>query len=207
MRRRGVNLIPYDVRLAQTQRRHLERWIYCVVPASIILVAALVLDARATGDLDSLHAQHAQLATTLTQARVNLASVTAEAERTFLHLERANALRAKRSWSGMLALLAHAMPQDCWLSTIATDPPSPTQSTSRRGQPRRSAGEADRTGLSIEAPRKMRIAGFSLNATGPLTFVTRLKETQIFRDVLLERSVFDTGDDEPRFRFDIVCEW
>ena len=69
MRRCGVNLIPYDVRLAQAQRRHLERWIYCVVPASIILVAALVLDARATGDFDTLHAQHAQLSATLTQAR------------------------------------------------------------------------------------------------------------------------------------------
>ncbi len=207
MMRRGVNLIPYDVRLAQTQRRHLRRWIYCVVPAGVIFVAALVLDARATGDFDTLHVQRAQLTAALTQARANLKSVTAEADRTFLQLERANALRAKRSWSGMLALLAHTMPQDCWLSTIATDPPAPAQYTLRRGQPRRSAGEADRTGLSIQAPRKMRIAGFALNATGPLTFVTRLKETQIFRDVFLERSVDDAEGDEPRFRFDIVCEW
>ena len=67
--------------------------------------------------------------------------------------------------------------------------------------------EAERAGLTIDAPRRLRLAGFALNATDPLVFVTRLKDADIFRDVFLERSADDSRDDVPRYRFDVVCEW
>ena len=61
--------------------------------------------------------------------------------------------------------------------------------------------------VTIEAPRKLRIAGYAPVAAHPYDIVSSLKETDVFASVALERSEREPVLDGSYFRFELVCEW
>jgi len=207
-----LNLLPESVQAAQAQRRHVKRW-------ALILTAAAVAGTVPAGahwmqhlQIEELGAQSEKLQSDLAAARVELRTATAEANDAFLRLERAKALRSKRAWSGMLALIGSCLPKQCWLTSIATDPevppagpvvrsPLPPAATPGAAAPEKPAV------VTIEAPRKLRISGEALDSADPLSFVAKLKESQVFRDVILERSLREGPEQESQFRFELICEW
>jgi len=207
-----LNLLPESVQAAQAQRRHVKRW-------ALILAAAAVAGTIPAGahwmqhvQIEELGAQSEKLQSDLAAARVELRTATAEANDAFLRLERAKALRSKRAWSGMLALIGSCLPKQCWLTSIATDPevppagpvvrsPLPPAATPGAAAPEKPAV------VTIEAPRKLRITGEALDSADPLSFVAKLKESQVFRDVILERSLRERPEQESQFRFELICEW
>jgi len=207
-----LNLLPESVQAAQARRRHVKRW-------ALILAAATVAGTVPAGahwmqhlQIEELGAQSEKLQSDLAAARVELRTATAEANDAFLRLERAKALRSKRAWSGMLALIGSCLPKQCWLTSIATDPevppagpvvrsPLPPAATPGAAAPEKPAV------VTIEAPRKLRISGEALDSADPLSFVAKLKESQVFRDVILERSLREGPEQESQFRFELICEW
>ena len=212
-----VNLIPQSVQAAQARRRHIKRWAACLAVTAVVAVVPVAAHWLQHVRVDELRAQSDKLQIDLAAARTELKTATAAANDAFLRIERAKALRSKRAWSDMLALIGSCLPKDCWLTSIATDPDVPSAAPLARKAPPPSATPGTPTPekptvVIIDAPRKLRMTGEATDASQPLSFVTRLKESQVFREVTLERSLREksnpgAGVDESNFRFELICEW
>ncbi len=223
-----VNLIPEGVQAAQARGRHIGRWAVCFAVTSAVAVVPLGAHWMQHVRIDELRAQSDKLQIDLAAARTELKTATAAANDAFLRIERAKALRTKRAWSNMLALIGSCLPKDCWLTSIATDPDVPSvgpplrkaapstdpasSAASKEGQRGSTLGPEKPAVVTIDAPRKLRMFGEATDATQPLSFVTRLKESQVFREVTLERSLREKsnpgdGADESNYRFELICEW
>jgi hypothetical protein len=221
----SVNLIPESVLVAQTQRRHAKSWTLLVLAAAGLTAVPLMLDWSRRTHAAELRDESDRLRQELGSTRLQLRTTSAEATTVFLEVERANALRSKRAWSGMFALIASCMPADCWLASVATDPDAPAGGAPPRPvvavipNPGINAGAPKEGGkreiVAIEAPRRLRMIGYAENDTQPLAFVTNLKESHVFRSVLLERAVrtpdVAAGPSGPSggtvYQFEVVCEW
>lgn len=210
---RRANLIPVPLQIERSRKRRTRRWSVVVgmaVAGATVPMAAQWLQVRR---LDELRATHDQIQSDLAASRTELKSLSTEANELFLRLERAKALRAKRNWSGMFALLGKALPDGCWLNSMATDPdvPPPQQAVAKvlpPSVPAPSTPNAEKPApVFIEAPRRLRIVGKSVEASGPLAFILQLKDAGVFRDVVLEHSQRETSDTQTTFRFEVVCTW
>jgi len=209
----GVNLIPQTVQTAQARRRRLKRWGVSVVASLALLAAPIVTDWVRRAAADDLRRQNDAARTRATALRAELRTLTSEAEQARVHLERATALRSKRAWSSIFSMIADRMPAGCWLTSVATDPSTPTASAAPHtvSALRLSGVPAIRPGAEttvvIDAPRRLMISGFATEVVEPHQFVTSLKETGIFSSVVLERTNREPVLDGWYFRFQLVCEW
>lgn len=209
-----INLIPLTVQIARARQRRFRRWAILVgATAAASLIPAMAQWTRER-KLDDLRAARQTAEHEMNSARAELKALTTQSHELLLRLERANALRSKRNWSGMFSLLASALPAECWLTSLATDPdiPPPIQviakpATAAGGAPGKAPSANPPGPVSIDAPRRLRIAGNSRSASDPLAFVLKLKESGVFRDVVLERTQRVNADPTSPFRFEMVCEW
>lgn len=217
-----TNLIPVPLRIARSRRRRIKAWSVTVMAALFLLCIPVVFDHYLRVEASRLGTQNEELGGVLTGLRQQLATLTAEADRSLLQLERAKALRSKRAWSAMFATIARSMPDGCWLTSIATDPSSPPGGAGLRprvtatGKTNRQAGltGSDESVTKIEGPQRLKIVGYASDASEPYQFVTNLKNTNVFRDVVLETSRRERVQDQQAglasawyFRFDLACEW
>ncbi len=223
-----LNLIPESVQASQDRLRHFKRWTICLIGTTAVAIVPVGAHWVQHVRIDELHNQSDKLQTDLAATRAELKTATAAANDSFLRIERAKALRSKRAWSDMMALIGSCLPKDCWLTSIAPDPDVPSAAPLARKAPpandpaASSLGKAGQRGSTpppeklavviIDAPRKLRMTGEATDATQPLYFVTRLKESQVFREVTLERSLREKSNpgaeaDESVFRFELICEW
>ncbi len=214
----SINLIPVEIRQAAARRSRLARWI---VATSIAGVLALIpyswnLSKQAQAAQAQQEIQHLEQEATGLRSQLRLA--TSKSQDLLSELERSRALRAKRAWSGMFALIARSLPADCWLLSVATDPETPSAAVIRPPIAPVASGAATAAGnpqqketVTIEAPRKLRLIGYSTNDSQPLSFVSNLMESRTFSRVGLEKTLRapagQTAGDETLYQFEIVCEW
>lgn len=204
----SVNLIPEAVRLAQARRHRLTRWGISIVVAVVVLAAPLCIDWFRRAQAVALRTQHDQLQIQLATIRTELRALTTQANQASVQLERADALRSKRAWSAMFAMIGRCMPAGCWLTSIATDPATPARGGDRHvALRRRDSTQDEPSTVVIEAPRALRIAGYATNVAEPHEFVTNLKEAGVFTGVVLEHSRREPALDGSYFRFELACEW
>ena len=164
-----------------------------------------------------LRIENARLRQELESTRERLRTTSAEATRVFLEVERANALRSKRAWSAMFALIVSCLPSDCWLASLATDPDSPPGGapSPRLATAGPKTGGGERETITIEAPRKLRMIGYAESDRQALAFVSNLKESRVFPKVTLDRTIRapDVTQDQSGatgadvYQFEVVCEW
>ncbi len=210
---RRVNLIPVPLQIERSRKRRMRQWSIVVGIALVGAAVPVTLQWLRLRRVEELRATHNKIQSDLAASRTELKSLSTEANELFLRLERAKALRSKRNWSGMFALLGKALPEGCWLSSLATDPdnPPPQQAVAKVLPPNAAVPATPTTGkptpVFIEAPRRLRIVGQSMEASGPLAFVLQLKDAGVFRDVVLERSQREISDAQTTFRFEVVCTW
>ena len=203
-----INLIPMPLRITRGRRRRLKAWGLSVMAALLLLFLPVVFDQYLRVEASRLAAQNNELEGTLTGLRQQLATLTTEADRSLIQLQRAQALRSKRAWSAMFTIIGENMPEGCWLISIATDPSSPSGGVGQRSRSTaRGKTQSDGPVTKIEAPQRLKIVGYASNASEPHQFVTRLKTAGIFRNVSLEASRRERVQDAWVFRFDLVCEW
>lgn len=206
----GINLIPRNQTIARMKQRRIRRWSIACAAALFVVAMPVGLEWYRKVRANELEARFGELHGERETLRAELAEIGAASREIYLQIERAKALRSKRSWSGMLQLLEMTMPEGCWLIDLATDPASPSGQPSRRSNPVVSAGaiaEKDNATIVIEAPRAVRLAGFATEVTDPLAFVSNLKDTGVFVHVDLERLVRELVGKRYYFRFEIVCTW
>jgi len=213
-----INLIPEETQRAQARRRRLARWAVSIAVAALACAIPLIAHWTQHSRVDELRRLSDHLQADLLAARAELKNISAQAQELVLRSERAKALREKRSWSSVLALIASCLPSECWLTSLATDPPvpgaaplsarKPAPPGASRAAPVRPVGQAEKPALTtIDAPRKLRIVGNASESTQPLAFVARLKESHAFREVLLERTNRQGDDPAAAFKFEVLCEW
>jgi Tfp pilus assembly protein PilN len=202
-----LNLLPREVCAAQARARHVRTWITCGAPVLLVLLGLLALDGVRGVQAADLRDQVAGLTRTLSARRAEVKNLTESLAEATLHLKRSDALRAKRNWSDVLVFIGRHMPKECWLESVATDPDSPSPGTPV-APAKAAAGKTNApTTVTIDAPRKLRIGGHSLDSAAPLTFVANLKESGVFAKVALEHSVLEPDARLPRFRFEVLVEW
>ena len=191
-----------------TRQRRGRAWAVSVVASVSLVLAAFAVDWARTARASDLCAEKELLLVELTAVRTDLKEVTAEANRVLLHIARAKALRGKRAWSGLVALIGECMPQGCWLSSIATDPDRPAAGSTRPTASSKIAGKKKPQGpVTIDAPRMLKIAGFAPDSAQPLEFVTDLKRSEAFTTVSLQSSQRVPVLDGSYYRFELVCTW
>lgn len=203
-----INFIPKPLRFARSRRRRIRGWTIWIIGAALFLCVPFVFDQYLQTEVARLRRQDAQFQEQVTDQRVRVAAVTIQADQTLLRLNRAQALRSKRAWSALYGLIAERIPDGCWLTSIATDPASPTGGGVR---PARSSSRGAKKPVgsapAIDAPRRLKIAGFASNPSEPHQFVTNLKMNDVFRNVSLETSRSEQALDGWYFRFELLCEW
>jgi hypothetical protein len=203
----GVNLVPVTVRYAQLRRRRTKRWGGLVCLAVLVVVVLLGYEWLQGVKAAELRAQNDRLQLERENLRAELTAATEQANDLLLRIERARALKAKRAWSRMFALIGTCMPSGTWLTSVATDPARPVPGNPRQAKDIGAEEEGGQGVVTIDAPRRLRISGYAPAAGQPHEFVTRLKTTQVFSSVVLERSQREPVYDDSYFRFDLICEW
>ena len=202
----GVNLIPPAILEAHRRARRIRLWIVAV---------ALTAGAAALPVLWQVR-QHARVAelTTLKQARAaETASVRAELSAAAQALadlndriERADALRTKRSWAGLLSLLAQCLPEEVWLTSVATDAPPPA-AAGRRTSPTPSGKQDQPKVVVLDGAERATLAGYAVGHEQLYDFMARLKAAQAFDRIDLVKADKEEVLWSRAVRFELVCTW
>ena len=210
-----INLMPTPMILAQSRRRHLRRWGISIGTAAIALLLAIGNAWLQRKETDRLRSEEALILAALDEQRVLLRAVTAESNQVQAHVQRADALRAKRAWSRLLGVIGTALPGTSWLTNLSTDPARPAGIAARTMSPPTATGAnapaANGAGAApvvmIDAPRKLRLVGYAIDAAEPYQFVSNLKAAGVFSDVALIGAQREPVLDGSYFRFEVVCGW
>lgn len=203
-----VNLIPEAMRMSLRRRQHIQRWSLAVAVILGMLAFALGADWLNRTEAGELQAKSKEMTLRIDALRTHLSEVTALADQASLQLRRAEALRAKRPWSGMLELVDSSMPESCWLISLSTDPAQPSATSNGRNSARAARNKVKEIEpVSIETPRKLKLVGFASEPAQPYEFVIRLQKTGAFETVHLVRARRQPLLGGDYFQFEIVCEW
>lgn len=207
-----INLIPAEIRRAAVRRVRLVRWSAVTVLAGVLAAIPFSLSLSRKAQAMELRAEVDRLDQEAAGVRSQLRSATTRAQELLSELERSRALRGKRAWSSMFALIANCLPADCWLHSVATDPEAPGAVVSRPvGAPLAHGALASAETVTIEAPQKLRLIGFSTHDAQPLVFVSNLVDSRAFAHVALQKALRAPGgneaNEESLYQFEIVCEW
>ena len=203
----SVNLLPRQLVVAQTLRRRRRRWFAVCVLAAIVLAIPVGVESYRMARAEELRLEGARLHKDREAVETELTRIVTASHEAFLQLERAKALREKRSWSAVLTLLADTLPRGCWLTELATDPPAPTGTQARRSTDTPIADDNARVTIVMEAPRTLRIHGYATDAAQPLAFVRDLKASNAFAQVVLRSTQREPAANGYYFRFELQCDW
>lgn len=208
-----INLIPEEIVQAAARRNRLLRWTVIVALAGVLSAIPYSITLSRNASLATMREEIDRIDQETSAARAQLRQASTRARDLLAELERSKALRSKRAWSSIFALIATSLPADCWLHSVATDPETPGANPSRPNPAASAAGAvapAQQT-VTIEAPQKLRLVGYSTSDSQPLEFVANLTESKAFARVALQKALRAPAGSEKGatslFQFEIVCEW
>lgn len=206
-----LNLVPESIQIATARRRRLGAWAVAGFCGAAAVAGPLAIDWFQRTEIRRLQARSTRLGADVERTRGELRSATEEVSRLRLQLQRADVVRNKRPWSGMLGLLNGTLPAGCWLTTLGTDPAVGPSAVQVVAAPAQSAGvrlpEA-KPGIAVmDAPRKLKLSGYAADASLPHAFVRNLKDASLFAQVNLQKTVREAVGDGLYYRFDVECEW
>jgi len=199
------NLVPESIRLRQRRRARIRMWGMVLTAATAALAIPVGWDWSRQAKAERLLEQSVKLNRTRSLMRVEWDSIKTEVQATQAQIERADALRSKRAWSAMLALIAREVPPNVWLTSVATDPAQPPKHAVRPAST--ATAEQIAASITIDGPGTINIQGFAPHAEDPIILVSNLKSSGAFHTVVLRRSSLEPVNDGFYFRFDVVCEW
>ncbi len=208
----GVNLIPEPVLQLRLRKRRL--WLWALIVTVVCLVGAFPVGVEVSRQrrLRLLRAERSDIRGSVKTTLAELNSARAEIRTLEAQAARADALRAKRSWSGLMKTLARALPEKMWLVSVATEPTAPRPGD-RDLRPKPSSKPADpnapkkNTVVTLEAPRALALDGFALEYRDLYDFMSRLKTASVFTEVVLTRASDAPVFDASAVRFRILCRW
>lgn len=210
----GVNLIPSAVLRARQRSRRIRRWIVAAVVAAALSAMPVLAELRQ-------HARHAELlqrkeadTAKLADARANLQTVGTSLRQLRDSIERANMLRTRRCWAGLLTRIVQCMPEEVWLTSLATEVPKDSGASLRRQigkkQPAAAANAQEiepRNVVTLAGARSLTLEGFAVDHEQLYEFMTRLKQSDTFPRVELVKAGKEPVLRSQGVRFELTCTW
>jgi hypothetical protein len=203
----NLNLIPERIHHGYRRRVRIRTWGLVFLAATVVLSIPIGWDWSREAKAARLRGRLAKLTASRTVMQAEWEQTKRELQQTQAQIERAGALRAKRAWSSLLALIVHEVPPNAWLVSIATEPALPPVQAGRPIATATTGSATDASSVTIDAPTRINIVGYAPQPQDPITLVSHLKGSGAFRSVVLERSALEPIEDGSYFRFDIACEW
>ncbi len=201
-----VNLVPAALRMHAARRRRLTRWTLAVASSAALAAVAVGFSLHKQAQAAALRNEQRGLSAQLSETRAKLTAAADEGRRLKAEVQRADALRAKRCWSGMTGLVAACMPQEVWLTSMATDPHMPSA-----GAPvplRLAAANSNSSEpVTMSAPTLMQLHGYALDHERLYEFMAALKQTGVFRSVELLKAGAEPLRQATAIRFQLTCGW
>ncbi len=201
----GINLIPPPIMEGQRRARHLRRWGLALTLAAIVTAIPISWQIHQESVANRLRRKNADLAIRIASARIELADVIGEFDQLVEQIERANALRTKRSWASFLAMISQEMPSEVWLTTMATETP---QAPSRpAGRPPASKDEPTQGLTVLAGARAFMLDGYAIDHDDLYEFMARLKASGAFDYVELVRAERQDVLRSRAVHFELTCTW
>ena len=148
----SVNLIPASVLIRYAVRRRVQNWIIAGVILGAAVTVPVVVEGRQQARVQRLRGEITVLEGKLGELRGQVARTAQGVLDTDAQLARGRALRTKRGWASLLALVGGCVPEEAWLTSIATDPPAPTGSVKQASADwSRKVSAAPGAGTGVEA--------------------------------------------------------
>lgn len=205
----AANLIPMAVRLRQTRKRKIRRWLVVSVSATILGGASMAHELVQDRRLDELQGRQLALADELSSTGLALQDAVMETRDFADQIVRADALRTKRSWDDLLTMIGLAMPDRVWLSTIETVRLNGASSSNRGHLSAlvETTNRIERPDVVLEGPRRLQIVGYALDHADLYAFMAELKARGSFVDVELTKSGNEPVLRGSAVRFVLDCRW
>ncbi len=208
-----INLIDESVLAFRRRRRRAGRWILSTAVAGVVATIPLLMEWTRHQQVVTLRGEQVALEARIGSTRSMLNDLGIEIRNAEAQTDRANALRSKRSWSGLLGLISTIVPDELWFVSLATDPPQPARGNrDLRGAAapgRDVAGATDGTPrvVTMKAPRALTFEGYALDHRDLYEFMSRLKDSDVFADVSLTKAAEEPVLSSKAVRFSVHCVW
>lgn len=206
----GVNLMPAARVLMRRRRRRIRRWAMVIAAGGVLGAIPMALELSRHQQVQSLKGERDRTAAKIEQVRGNLNTLGIDARQLESEIARAEALRTKRSWARLIGVIAGALPEEVWLTSIATDPPTARRGTlDKRTKADRPASDqrVEPTAVVLEAPQSITIDGYAIEQKHIWEFVSRLSAAGALGSVRLQKSMVEPLMESTAVHFEIVCDW
>ena len=206
----AVNLIPETVAHARRRRRRCRAWSLALLLAAGVCAVPVSVELSRHRRVQSLRDERQRVQADMEKTRDDLNRIGLEIQSLQAQKARADALRTKRPWTALFALLSRSLPDEMWLMSAATDPAAPPRGhhdrTAQTDQPEH--GDHDEPEVVIlEAPRRLVLDGYAIDYLSLLRFMSDLNRAEVFQTVSLTRAVDEPAFNATAVRFKIFCEW
>lgn len=217
----GINLIDPSVLSARRRKRRIQRWVLAALTGGGVGAFPVGLEISRHQQVMALEGEKSVLQSRIDATRDQLNAIGIEIRNLEAQTARASALRTKRSWSGLLALLSSIAPEEVWFVSLATDPatpgrgskdltppkPPPTAAAATKTPADKPAKPEPPAVVMMEAPRALVFEGYALEHRNLYDFMSRLKESNLFADVSLTKAAEEPVLSGKAVRFKIQCRW
>ena len=199
----SVNLLPAGIRSARRRNRRLQIWVSAVLAVMMLTAIPLALDVSKSAAAASIESRLEPLQSRLSAVRADLKKAVAEREELTAQIARADALRSKRSWSSLLALLSSVAPDTVWFTSLRTATVAP-----QRAAPQPAGGKAAQPqAVTLGGPGGIHLEGYALDHDALYAFMSALKDTKTFDRVDLTSAGQEPVLNGTAVRFVLECYW
>jgi len=202
----SVNLLPIEIAQKQVATRRARGWALLVLLAfgAAAVPVALNVTRRAQASGLSRRCESVQQGRKTLQR--DLIETTRECDTLDRHLARSETLRAKRPWSALVGFIAASLPEEVWLPSLSTSASSCDPGPRKSGG-RGRAGKPEDGRTVLEAPTSMRVSGYALDHGHLYTFMSQLKQKDVFAEVELLGAGVEPALAGQAVRFELQCSW
>ena len=196
--------------MARQRARRVRRWLLVVAAVTLVSGIPATLDLVNTARAAVLERQIAPVLARLTTTQNGLQNALTRHKDLSTWIAQADALRTKRSWTGLFLAVTQRMPDEVWLiATETIDPvaePSRRKSSASRG-PTTGAEPEEPLTVMLDGPAGIRITGYALDHDWLYEFMSRLNSARLFTYVELVQAGKEPVLEGQAVRFVLECAW
>jgi len=200
----SVNLLPKQIVNARRRNRRVRVWATVLITVSALAAVPLAVDVSKAAGAASMESRLLPVQEQLKEARAELLKASTECTGLAGQIARADALRGKRAWSGLLALISAKAPDAIWLTAMTT---RTAQAQPASPAPAGAAPAGAPEVVTLRGPGGIHLEGYALDHEWLYGFMSALKESQVFRQVELTSAGKEPMLDGTAVRFVLECYW
>jgi Tfp pilus assembly protein PilN len=188
----------------------MRAWGLIMLPVTALAVAPFVTELRRQSRAEKLAAELERVEDALRTLRRDVTATASAVQDVEMRIARARALRTKRSWSGLLGLLARCSPDEVWFTEVSSPADAPVAAKPARAA---SATEPVTDGqplvqvVTLEAATRLQLTGYAVNHERLYDLMSRLKEAGVFTSVELVKAGMEPVFEGRAAKFVLACTW